>query len=198
MQEFQFFPPRNPGLQKREYDAYRKLNEIRVFVRPRDDPNATHEQLEPERKAEQKKIEEAEPLDDEEQLEKEILVAEGFESWSRRDFQQFVRALETYKWTDDCDLIASKIAHKTPEHAAEYYPVSCEKWKTLSEYGRIAEGEAKRSEQNALEEMLRQKIQSVRYTMQELKLNYPTTKGKLGPLPTLPVEPPWADFGGRV
>ena len=40
----------------------------------------------------------AEPLNDEEQLEKETLIAEGFENWSRRDFQQFVRALETYGW----------------------------------------------------------------------------------------------------
>lgn len=40
----------------------------------------------------------AEPLNDEEQLEKETLVAEGFENWSRRDFQQFIRALETYGW----------------------------------------------------------------------------------------------------
>lgn len=44
---------------------------------------------------------------------------------------------------------------------------------------RIAEGEAKRSKQSALEEMLRNKIQSVRYPMQELELNYPTTKGKI-------------------
>lgn len=44
---------------------------------------------------------------------------------------------------------------------------------------RIAEGEAKRSKQNVLEQLLSQKIQSVRYPMQELELNYPTTKGKI-------------------
>ena len=40
----------------------------------------------------------AEPLTEEELQEKEDLIAEGFEDWSRRDFQQFVRALETYGW----------------------------------------------------------------------------------------------------
>ena len=40
----------------------------------------------------------AEPLTEEQLQEKEDLIAEGFEDWSRRDFQQFVRALETYGW----------------------------------------------------------------------------------------------------
>ena len=40
----------------------------------------------------------AEPLSEEELAEKEELIAQGFEDWSRRDFQQFVRALETYGW----------------------------------------------------------------------------------------------------
>lgn len=40
----------------------------------------------------------AEPLTEEQVQEKEELVAQGFEDWSRRDFQQFIRALETYGW----------------------------------------------------------------------------------------------------
>jgi SWI/SNF-related matrix-associated actin-dependent regulator of chromatin subfamily A member 5 len=40
----------------------------------------------------------AEPLTDAEQAEKEALIRKGFEDWSRRDFQQFVRALEAYGW----------------------------------------------------------------------------------------------------
>lgn len=40
----------------------------------------------------------AEALTEEELQEKEELVAKGFEDWSRRDFQQFVRALESYGW----------------------------------------------------------------------------------------------------
>ena len=40
----------------------------------------------------------AESLTEEELAEKEELMQQGFEDWSRRDFQQFVRALETYGW----------------------------------------------------------------------------------------------------
>jgi hypothetical protein len=44
---------------------------------------------------------------------------------------------------------------------------------------RIAEGEAKRNKRDNLEFLLAKKIASVRYPMQELELNYPTTKGKV-------------------
>lgn len=56
------------------------------------------EELEAEREAEQKKIDEAVPLTEEEQTEKEQLISEGFENWSRRDFQQFIKALESHGW----------------------------------------------------------------------------------------------------
>lgn len=107
----------------------------------------------------------------------------GFEDWSRRDFQQFVRALETYGWTDDFSLFAKEIDNKTPEEIAKYYAVFKKKWKELSEYprikARIEEGEAKRNKRSNLEALLAKKIASMRYPMQELELNYPTTKGKV-------------------
>jgi hypothetical protein len=40
----------------------------------------------------------AEPLTEEELEQKEAYIEDGFPDWSRRDFQQFVRALETYGW----------------------------------------------------------------------------------------------------
>lgn len=61
-------------------------------------PDLTPEELEAEREVEQKKIDEAVPLTEEETAEKEMLITQGFENWSRRDFQQFVRALETHGW----------------------------------------------------------------------------------------------------
>jgi len=65
----------------------------------------------------------------------------------------------------------------------KYYRAFEKKWKTLQEYPRIAaritEGEAKRNKRDNLEYLLGEKISSVRYPMQELELNYPTTKGKV-------------------
>lgn len=40
----------------------------------------------------------AEPLTEEEIAQKEAYTEDGFADWSRRDFQQFVRALEAYGW----------------------------------------------------------------------------------------------------
>ena len=103
--------------------------------------------------------------------------------------------------TDDFDLLASEIQDKTTQDVAAYYPVFRKKWKELSgtrlvsatslvanlisylEYPRIAtriaEGEAKRNKRSNLEALLAKKISSFRYPMQELELNYPTTKGKV-------------------
>lgn len=97
----------------------------------------------------------AEPLDDDETEEKERLIEEGFEDWSRRDFQQFVRGLESYGWyvwrvfrrktghhrgptffrTEDYALLASEIQDKTEEDVRRYYPVFKAKWQTLA--GRV-------------------------------------------------------------
>jgi len=40
----------------------------------------------------------AEPLTEEEQAQKEAYLEDGFPDWSRRDFQQLVRALEANGW----------------------------------------------------------------------------------------------------
>ncbi|TFK56316.1 transcription activator snf2l1 [Heliocybe sulcata] len=183
IQDFQFFPPRLAELQARELAAHKRANDVLATVREPQGPEDTPEKLEAERQAEQELIDNAEPLTEEELAEKEALIAEGFEDWSRRDFQQFVRALESYGWTEDFELLATDIQDKTPDDVARYYPVFKKKWKTLAEHpriaARIAEGEAKRDRRSNLEKLLAEKIASVRYPMQELELNYPTTKGKV-------------------
>lgn len=72
---------------------------------------------------------------------------------------------------------------KSADEIERYYMVFKKKWKELSEYSRIKarieEGEAKRNKRDNLEALLHKKISSVRYPMQELELNYPTTKGKV-------------------
>ena len=110
-----------------------------------------------------------------------------------------VRA-DTCDRTEDFDLLASEIQDKTAQNVAAYYPVFRKKWKELSGIwlvltliwlltcltiehpriaARIAEGEAKRNKRSNLEALLAKKIGSFRYPMQELELNYPTTKGKV-------------------
>ncbi|KAF6749248.1 P-loop containing nucleoside triphosphate hydrolase protein [Ephemerocybe angulata] len=182
IQDFQFFDPRLAELQEREIAVHKRLNGISATTREAQ-PDDTPEGLEEERLAAQKFIDEAEPLTEEEQALKEELVASGFPDWSRRDFQQFVKALEAYGWDEEMDVYANEIGDKTPEEVELYYQTFRERWTELPEYARIdariKEGEAKRSKRQNLENLLKQKINSVRYPMQELELNYPTTKGKV-------------------
>ncbi|EPS99425.1 hypothetical protein FOMPIDRAFT_161571 [Fomitopsis schrenkii] len=183
LQDFQFFPPRLAELQEQELAAHKRANDIPATLRDPAGPEDTPEKLEEERQAAQEFIDNAEPLTEKQLAEKEALIAQGFEDWSRRDFQQFIRGLETYGWTDDYELLATEIQDKTADDVAAYYPVFKKKWKEIAEYprikARIEEGEAKRNKRSNLESLLSKKIASVRYPMQELELNYPTTKGKV-------------------
>ncbi|KAF4567505.1 hypothetical protein EYR40_006508 [Pleurotus pulmonarius] len=183
IQDFQFFPPQLAQLQERELAVFKRQNGIVATIRESTDPEDTPEKLEEERQAAQEFIDTAEPLTEEEMVLKEEYIADGFPEWSRRDFQQFIRGLEAYGWGEDFTVYAAEIQDKTPEEVEAYYRVFEKKWKTLSEYPRIVvritEGEAKRNKRDNLENLLHEKITSVRYPMQELELNYPTTKGKV-------------------
>lgn len=85
--------------------------------------------------------------------------------------------------TDDFDLLASEIQDKDAKAVKRYYTYFKKHWKELAEHpriaARIAEGEAKRNKRSNLEYLLAKKISSVKHPMQELELNYPTTKGKV-------------------
>ena len=93
-----------------------RLNAITATLREPAGPEDTPEKLEEERVAAQEFIDNGQsyhlfnvaatnirtptavPLDDDEQAQKEAYLDEGFPDWSRRDFQQFVRALEANGW----------------------------------------------------------------------------------------------------
>jgi SWI/SNF-related matrix-associated actin-dependent regulator of chromatin subfamily A member 5 len=99
----------------------------------------------------------------------------------------------------DYYTLAEEIQEKTADEIRKYYKVFKKEWKSLAGMcvntpqssvltfsteasrieARIAEGEAKRSKRDNLEYLLAKKITSVHYPMQELELNYPTTKGKV-------------------
>ncbi|KAF8232381.1 SNF2 family DNA-dependent ATPase [Tricholoma matsutake] len=183
IQDFQFFPPELAQLQERELAVHKRLNGIVATVREPQGPEDTPEKLEEERQAAQDFIDNAEPLTEEELAEKEAYIEEGFPDWSRRDFQQFVKALEAYGWSEPFEVYAAEIQEKSASDVEKYYETFEKKWRTLAEAprieARIAEGEAKRNKRDNLEFLLAKKIASVRYPMQELELNYPTTKGKV-------------------
>ena len=73
-------------------------------------------------KSEQEKIDSAEPLTEEQITEKEDLLQSGFSGWSRRDFNQFVRAVGEYG-RDNIDKICQEVEGKEPKEVSRYFTV---------------------------------------------------------------------------
>jgi SWI/SNF-related matrix-associated actin-dependent regulator of chromatin subfamily A member 5 len=71
------------------------------------------------------------PLTAEELEEKERLLEDGFSSWSRRDFNTFIRACEKYG-RNDIKSIASEMEGKTEEEVERYAKVFKDRYKELN------------------------------------------------------------------
>lgn len=91
-----------------------RLNGIQATMREPQGPDDTPEKLEEEQRLAQEFIDtgwsvpqshrstshtsSAEPLTEAEMAQKDAYAEEGFSDWNKRDFQQFIKALETYGW----------------------------------------------------------------------------------------------------
>ena len=64
-------------------------------------------------------IDTAEALTDAEIGEKEDLLTQGFTNWSKRDFNQFIKANEKYG-RDSLESIIKDVEGKTPEEVMQY------------------------------------------------------------------------------
>ena len=115
MQDFQFFPGRLFELLDQEIFCYRKTVGFKVPLNPELGVDAKKVQ-----KEEQKKIDEAEELTEEEQKEKDDLLREGFSNWTKRDFSLFIKANEKYG-REDLENISRDIEGKTPEEVKLKY-----------------------------------------------------------------------------
>lgn len=176
VQDFQFFPPRLFELLDQEIYYYRKTLNYKVPKNPELGSEATKAQRE-----EQRKIDEAEPLNDEEIQEKETLLTQGFTMWTKRDFNQFIKANEKYG-RDDIENIAKDVEGKTPEEVIEYNAVFWERCHELQDIerimGQIERGEAKIQRRLSIKKALDQKMARYRAPFHQLRLQYGNNKGK--------------------
>ncbi|EMP28267.1 SWI/SNF-related matrix-associated actin-dependent regulator of chromatin subfamily A member 5, partial [Chelonia mydas] len=175
VQDFQFFPPRLFELLEKEILYYRKTIGYKVPRNP-DLPNAAQAQ-----KEEQLKIDEADPLNDEELEEKEKLLTQGFTNWNKRDFNQFIKANE--KWgRDDIENIAREVEGKTPEEVIEYSAVFWERCNELQDIekimAQIERGEARIQRRISIKKALDTKIGRYKAPFHQLRISYGTNKGK--------------------
>ncbi|KAL7736967.1 hypothetical protein ACLKA6_008826 [Drosophila palustris] len=176
VQDFQFFPPRLFELLDQEIYYFRKTVGYKVPKNTELGSEASKVQRE-----EQRKIDEAEPLSDEEMLEKESLLSQGFTAWTKRDFNQFIKANEKYG-RDDIENIAKDVEGKTPEEVIEYNAVFWERCTELQDIerimGQIERGEGKIQRRLSIKKALDQKMSRYRAPFHQLRLQYGNNKGK--------------------
>ena len=132
-------------------------------------------------KEEQRRIDEAEELTEEELEEKEELLQQGFTNWSKRDFNQFIRLHEKYG-RNEIDAVSKEIEGKTPEEVLEYSTVFWERSQELQDIDRvmaqIEKGEAKIQRRGLIKKSLDSKIARYRAPFHQLRIAYGTNKGK--------------------
>ncbi|XP_076417689.1 SWI/SNF-related matrix-associated actin-dependent regulator of chromatin subfamily A member 1 isoform X4 [Peromyscus maniculatus bairdii] len=175
VQDFQFFPPRLFELLEKEILYYRKTIGYKVPRNP-EIPNPAVAQRE-----EQKKIDGAEPLTPQETEEKDKLLTQGFTNWTKRDFNQFIKANEKYG-RDDIDNIAREVEGKSPEEVMEYSAVFWERCNELQDIekimAQIERGEARIQRRISIKKALDAKIARYKAPFHQLRIQYGTSKGK--------------------
>jgi SWI/SNF-related matrix-associated actin-dependent regulator of chromatin subfamily A member 5 len=173
MHDYQFFNPRLGDLQEKETAWFRKENNLKAPLAEGDEESL--EQRLEDQALEQKMIDEAEPLTEEEVAEKETLAEEGFGDWNKRDFQQFINGSAKFG-RKSFDLIATEVDSKSPAEIKEYYNVFWKRYREIPNYEKhisaIKEGENRTARVSEQKDLLKRKLQMYRVPLQQLKLNY--------------------------
>jgi SWI/SNF-related matrix-associated actin-dependent regulator of chromatin subfamily A member 5 len=171
--DYQFYPPRLRELYDRETASYRKEIGYKVPLAEGDDD--TLSDREAERALDQQEIDDATPLTEEEQEEKEKLALQGFGDWNRRDFQQFINGSGRYG-RHDYEKIAQEVDSKTPAEVKAYAKVFWQRYKEIADYNKyikiVEDGEERMRKIEHQRKMLRKKLSQVRVPLQQLKINY--------------------------
>uniref|UniRef100_H2YQX0 SWI/SNF related, matrix associated, actin dependent regulator of chromatin, subfamily a, member 5 n=1 Tax=Ciona savignyi TaxID=51511 RepID=H2YQX0_CIOSA len=169
VQDFQFFPPRLFEFLEKEIFCFRKSIGYKV-------PTDTAEGQE-----QQRLVDEAEPLTEDELSEKEQLLTQGFTTWNKRDFNQFIKANEKFG-RDDIESISKEVEGKSPAEVIEYSAVFWERCNELQDIERIMaqieRGEARIQRKISIKKALDAKIARYRAPFHQLRIQYGTNKGK--------------------
>lgn len=171
--DYQFFPPLLRDLQERETAWFRKEIGYKVPSTDRDDMDESDKEAE--RELEQKEIDDATPLTEEEQEQKALMSEQGFVHWNRRDFQQFINGSAKHGRQNYAE-IAEEVDGKNEKEVKEYAKVFWSRYTEIMDYpkylGVIEGGEEKSRKLNHQRAMLAKKMAMYRVPLQQLKLNY--------------------------
>lgn len=171
--DYQFFSKRLGELQDKETAFFRKENQIKAPL-----PDGSEEDLEArqeDQRLEQAEIDNADPLTEQEQEEKQTLIDKGFPDWNRRDFQQFINGSAKHGRIN-YEGIAEEVDGKEPKEIKEYATVFWKKYKEIENYQKfistIEEGEERARKIVNQKKLLRKKMAMYKVPLQQLKLNY--------------------------
>ncbi|GAB7358819.1 hypothetical protein MBLNU230_g4043t1 [Neophaeotheca triangularis] len=173
LNDYQFFSPRLAELQEKETAHFRKENNIKAPLPDGDEENMD-QRLE-DQSLEQRMIDDATPLSEDEIAEKEQLATEGFGQWNKRDFQQFVNGTAKYG-RNAYAAIADEVDGKDAEEVKIYSKAFWKHYKRIANWQKhihqIEEGENKLKKTAEHKDMLRRKMKMYRVPIQQMKLSY--------------------------
>jgi len=171
--DYQFFPAQLRDLQDRETAWFRKEIGYKVPLPDREDMD--DDEKEAERALEQREIDDATPLTEEEQEKKATMSEQGFGQWNRRDFQQFINGSAKHG-RHNYGLIAEEVDGKVEKEVREYAKVFWQKHRDIQDYPKhiatIEAGEERARKLSHQRRMLKKKMEMYRVPLQQLKLNY--------------------------
>lgn len=180
--DFQFYSERFKELQEKELAAYRKQINYKFRLDDIDEAGLEEDETkEQRRRKENRIIENAEPLTEEEDAEKTELSKEGFNNWSKRDFTNFIHQSAKYG-RDNYAAIAREFDDKTEEDVQKYSEVFWQRYKEVEGYERyinqVEIGEERAKKVSLQKKLLRQKIEQYRCPMTEMQISYPVSNSK--------------------
>ncbi|KAI8923627.1 SNF2 family N-terminal domain-containing protein [Entophlyctis helioformis] len=178
-QDFQFYPRKLTELQEKEKYAFWKAagyKPSKSDCPETDDARATKWLQD-----EEARIAAAEPLTEAELSEKEALIQQGFENWTKRDFQAFCKASEKHG-RGNLEAISREVEGKTLDDVEKYAPVFWTRLTEISDHEKIVanveRGEARLRKIQETADMIAAKVAKYRMPLQQLKMVYGQNKGK--------------------
>lgn len=132
-------------------------------------------------KVEQKKIDTAVALNKKDLERKAELLQQGFGDWNKRDFMNFIHGCARYG-PKSYKHIAGDFKDKDVDEIKRYAVVFWERYKEIDGFERymnqIEQGEKKLKKIRIQEQILKEKIRSLKYPMEELTIQYPPNNSK--------------------
>ncbi|KAF2110644.1 SNF2 family N-terminal domain-containing protein [Lophiotrema nucula] len=171
--DYQFFPSRLQDLQDKETAWYRKENNIKAPLP--DGPEEELETREADQELAQKEIDDAVPLTEEEQAEKQKLIDEGFPEWNKRDFQQFLNG-SAKSGRQNFEGISEEVDGKNADEIEAYAKVFWKKYRTLENWQKylnvVEEGEERVRLSAEKKRLVAKKIGMYRMPLQQMQIKY--------------------------